>query len=213
MTRGAFITIEGLEGVGKSTSLESIVTELRAAGHEPCVTREPGGTALGEAIREWVLHGEHDGLSAEVEALLMFAARAQHLRQVIQPALQTGVWVVCDRFSDASYAYQGGGRGAKREFLDDLVRGVQGTLKPDLTLLLDAPVDTALARITDREHDHFEREDRAFFTRVRDAYLALWQNEPERIKRVDASGDLAAVQAQIRVELRAFMKRCEAAHD
>ena len=207
MRRGAFITVEGLEGVGKSTSLDVICAELREAGHDPCVTREPGGTPLGEKIREWVLHAEHGRLSAEVEALLMFAARAQHLEQVIRPALDDGIWVVCDRFTDASYAYQGGGRGAKREFLDNLTRDIQGTLKPDLTLLLDAPVDTGLARIKGRELDHFERENAAFFERVRNAYLALCAAEPERIKRIDASMSVADVRGRIKAELTAFLDR------
>lgn len=207
MRRGAFITVEGLEGVGKSTSLDVICAKLRDAGHDPCVTREPGGTPLGETIREWVLHAEHGHLSAEVEALLMFAARSQHLEQVIRPALDEGIWVVCDRFTDASYAYQGGGRGAERAFLDDLTRTVQGTLKPDLTLLLDAPVETGLARIKGRELDHFEREDAAFFERVRNAYLTLWAAEPERIKRIDASMSVADVRDRIKAELAAFLDR------
>jgi len=137
----------------------------------------------------------------------MFAARAQHLEQVIRPALDDGIWVVCDRFTDASYAYQGGGRGAKREFLDNLTRDIQGTLKPDLTLLLDAPVDTGFARIKGRELDHFERENAAFFERVRNAYLALCAAEPERIKRIDASMSVADVRGRIKAELTAFLDR------
>lgn len=207
MPRAAFITVEGLEGVGKSTSLELIAQELRAAGHTPRVTREPGGTPLGERLREWILHAEHGKLSAEVEALLMFAARAQHLEQVICPALDDGIWVVCDRFTDASYAYQGGGRGASQEFLDHLAAGVQQGLKPDLTLLLDAPAETGLARIRGRALDHFEREDAAFFRRVRGEYLRLWAEEPERIKRIDASASVTDVHAQIKAELAAFMTR------
>jgi dTMP kinase len=210
MARAAFITVEGLEGVGKSTSLELIARELAAAGHVPRVTREPGGTPLGEQIRSWVLHAEHGRLAAEVEALLMFAARAQHLADVIRPALDEGIWVVCDRFTDASYAYQGAGRGAARQFLDQLASGVQHGLQPDLTLLLDAPVATGLARIRDRELDHFEREDAAFFERVRGEYLRRWREDPERIKRIDAGASMADVHSQIQAELGAFLARHEA---
>lgn len=185
--RGAFITVEGTEGVGKSTSLEAIEHALRARGHDVLVTREPGGTDLGERIREWVLHGEHDSLSAEVEALLMFAARRHHLEHVILPALERGCWVVCDRFTDATFAYQGGGRGLGDAFLSGLADAVQQGLQPDLTLLLDAPVDVGLARIGHREHDHFEREGRAFFERVREAYLRIAAGDPGRVRIVDAS--------------------------
>ena len=169
---GAFITLEGLEGVGKSTCVQAVEDALAAAGHDVVVTREPGGTALGEKIREWVLEGDHRALSAETEALLMFAARAHHLDDVIRPALAEGRWVVCDRFTDATIAYQGGGRRADRGWLDALKAGVQRGLEPDLTLLLDAPVEVGLARISDRDPDHFEREDRAFFERVRAATAA-----------------------------------------
>jgi dTMP kinase len=208
--RGAFITLEGIEGVGKSTSLELVADVLRAAGHAPQVTREPGGTPLGEQVREWILHAEHGRLTPETETLLMFAARAEHIADVIRPALRRGTWVVCDRFTDATYAYQGAGRGAKRELLDALADGVQGTLTPDLTLLLDAPVDVGLGRIRGREHDHFEKEQRAFFERVRQAYLTLCEAEPARIRRIDAAGGLAGVRAQIEAELDAFLSRFEA---
>lgn len=211
--RGAFITLEGIEGVGKSTSLELVTHVLRAAGHAPQLTREPGGTPLGEQVRDWILHAEHGRLTPETEALLMFAARAQHIADVIRPALRRGTWVVCDRFTDATYAYQGAGRGATRELLDALVDGVQGRLTPDLTLLLDAPVDVGLGRIRGREHDHFEREERAFFERVRQAYLALCEAEPDRIRRIDAGGGLADVRTQIEAELAGFLTRFEPADE
>lgn len=204
MPRGAFITLEGIEGVGKSTAMAAIAQHLERAGLDVELSREPGGTALGERVREWILHGDHGALSAEVEALLMFAARAQHLRELIEPALEAGRWVVCDRFSDATLAYQGGGRGADSALLDRLVDAVQGGLRPDLTLLLDAPVEVGLARLGAGERDHFEREQPGFFERVRDAYLAIAAREPGRVKVIDACGDVASVQTQIEASLERF---------
>ena len=205
MTAGAFITLEGIEGVGKTTALAVIETRLQAAGARVRLTREPGGTKLGELVREWVLHGDHGPLSAEVETLLMFAARAQHISDVIAPALEQGEWVVCDRFSDATLAYQGGGRGADRHLLDALVEFVLGSLEPDLTLLLDAPVDVGFARIRERAHDHFEREERAFFERVRKTYLAIAARAPDRVKVIDATRDVDAVRAEIASTVDAFV--------
>lgn len=202
--RGAFITIEGAEGVGKTTSLTATEECLRAAGIGVRLTREPGGTALGEMLREWILHGEHGPLSAEVEALLMFAARAQHLDEVIRPALAAGEWVVCDRFTDATFAYQGGGRGADMVFLDQLASGVQQGLNPDLTVLLDAPVGIGMARIADRAHDHFEREQLDFFDRVRACYLQRAAAEPARFRIIDASQPQDAVIATITDVIRDF---------
>ena len=138
---GAFITLEGIEGVGKSTALNYVEEFLQAAGIEVVTTREPGGTSLGEMVRKWLLEGNHDELSGELEALLMFAARSHHLESVIKPALATGHFVVCDRFSDATFAYQGAGRGADLSFLQTLKQAVQGSLEPDLTFLLAAPVN------------------------------------------------------------------------
>lgn len=205
MSRGAFITLEGIEGVGKSTALAAIRAQLEAAALEVRLTREPGGTLLGERIREWVLHGDHGSLTGEVEALLMFAARAQHLQQVIVPALNAGHWVVCDRFNDATLAYQGGGRGAQPKLLESLSEFVQGDHVPDLTLLLDAPVEVGFARIGNREHDHFEREQLAFFERVREAYLAIAAREPQRVKVIDARVGLDAVGDQIRSAVERFL--------
>jgi len=210
MPGAAFITVEGVEGVGKSTSLAVIQEFLRAADRDIRLTREPGGTALGEQIREWVLHAPHGDLKAEVEALLMFAARAQHLQEVIRPALASGCWVVCDRFTDATMAYQGGGGGADRRFLEQLRDGIQGDLNPDLTLLLDAPVEIGFARISKREHDHFERQAADFFERVRATYLDIAAREPARVKLIDATASREAVRAEIERCLTDFIAAREA---
>ncbi len=203
----AFVTLEGIEGVGKSTNLAYLEQLLVAAGEKVVVTREPGGTRLGEQIRQWVLEGGHSDLSAEVEALLMFAARAQHLDEVIRPALADGAWVLCDRFTDATIAYQGGGRGAAIELLEQLKGAVQRDLEPDLTLLFDAPVEVGFERIADRVRDHFEREDRAFFDRVRTTYLELAERYPERIKRIDAAQPLETVKQELSRHLSVLLKK------
>ena len=203
----AFVTLEGTEGVGKSTNLAYLEQLLVAAGEKVVVTREPGGTRLGEQIRQWVLEGDHADLSAEVEALLMFAARAQHLDEVIRPALADGAWVLCDRFTDATIAYQGGGRGAAIELLEQLKGAVQRGLEPDLTLLFDAPVEVGIERIADRAPDHFEREDRAFFDRVRTTYLELAERYPERIKRIDAAQPLELVKLELSAHLNELLKK------
>jgi dTMP kinase len=205
--RGAFISLEGGEGVGKSTNVAFTAETVRGAGFEVVTTREPGGTRLGEQVREWILNGDHGALSAEVETLLMFAARAKHLEDVIRPALAAGRWVVCDRFTDATFAYQGGGRGARRGLLDSLKREVQQELEPDLTLLLDAPLDITAGRISARALDHFEREQRPFFERVRGTYLALAAAEPRRIKVIDAASPLPDVQRQIETNIYALVGR------
>lgn len=211
MTRGAFITLEGLEGVGKSTCLQIVRRAIESRGHSVVLTREPGGTPLGEQIREWILNGEHAALSAQVEALLMFAARAEHLEKVIRPALTDGRWVVCDRFTDATFAYQGGGRGADPAFLRCLAEGVQGALEPDLTLLLDAPAAVGFARIGGRKLDHFEREGARFFERVRAVYLERAAEFPARIRLIDASLTLADVERRVVAELDGFTARFETA--
>jgi len=205
--RGAFITLEGGEGVGKSTSLGVIATYLDSRGVEVLTTREPGGTPLGETIRRWILEGDHGALSAEVETLLMFAARAQHLDAVIRPALAAGKWVVCDRFSDATFAYQGGGRGADVGLLAALETGVQRGLEPDLTLLLDAPPEVGRRRIATRgAPDHFERERAPFFERVRRAYLERAQRDPKRVRVVDAAQTPERVQRDIIREIDALLE-------
>jgi dTMP kinase len=205
--RGAFISLEGIEGVGKSTNLGFTADLVQRAGFEVVTTREPGGTELGERVRDWILNGNHGRLSAEIETLLMFAARARHLDEVIRPALAAGRWVVCDRFSDATFAYQGGGRGASRALLDALKTQIQKGLEPDLTLLLDAPLDVGSSRIADRAPDHFEREQRPFFERVRAAYRALATEHTQRVKIVDAALPLAQVQAQIEGYVQVLLRR------
>jgi len=206
--QGHFITLEGGEGVGKSTNLAFVAGMLSAAGKKVVTTREPGGTALGERLRDVLLDQRNKGMSADAELLLMFAARAQHLAEVIRPALARGDWVVCDRFTDATYAYQGGGRGVPAARIAVLESWVQDELRPDLTLLLDAPVDVGRARLGRRggEPDRFEREQRAFFGRVRAAYLDQAQREPQRYRVVDAARPLDEVQATLRALLTTFCK-------
>ena len=205
--RGAFITLEGIEGVGKSTNVAFVAEAVRAAGKTVLLTREPGGTALGEKVRHWILHEEHGALSAEIEILLMFAARVQHLEEVIRPALAAGTWVVCDRFTDATIAYQGGGRGGDMDLIQTLRAAVQRGLEPDLTLLLDAPVGVGFGRIAARHPDHFEREAGVFFERVRAAYLRVAAAEPGRVRIIDAAQTLPAVQRSIQAELDGLERR------
>jgi dTMP kinase len=209
--RGAFITIEGIEGVGKTSSLAAIERYLDANGLRPRLTREPGGTPFGERLREELLNGRREEpIAPEAEALLMFAARAQHIASVIRPALSRGEWVVCDRFTDATFAYQGGGRGVDEAFLECLRAGVQRGLEPDLTLLLDAPVEVGRARIAARELDRFEREQSAFFERVRARYLELADRFPERIKRVDAARSMEEVEREVEAVLARFIEEFRA---
>ena len=199
MNEGKFITFEGIEGVGKTTQLEKLHERLAADdAYEVTVTREPGGTALGESIRGILLDPRHEGMAASAELLLMFAARAEHLANVIRPALAAGRWVICDRFTDASYAYQGGGRGLDDAVLGDLERFVHGDLQPDLTILLDLDVAIALSRVATRgASDRFERERQAFFQRVRERYLARAASAPSRFVVIDAGGDPATVHRTI----------------
>jgi dTMP kinase len=206
MNRGLFITLEGGEGAGKSTSLEFVRDHLELAGRRVVVTREPGGTPLGEKIRDLLLHGR-EGMEVDTELLLMFAARAEHLARVIRPALADGACVVCDRFTDATYAYQGGGRGVPEARIRTLEDWVQQGLRPDLTLLLDIPVAQGLERAGQRSApDRFEREQLDFFERVRKRYLAAATNEPQRVRVIDAASDLPAVQAQLRSALAAILR-------
>ena len=198
MKRGLFITLEGGEGAGKSTNLGFIETWLRQAGKNPLMTREPGGTRAGEEIREILLHSKDLSLTAEAEMLLMFAARAEHLQQVVRPALAQGRIVVCDRFTDATYAYQGGGRGLPAERIAAIEQWVQGDLRPDLTLLFDVPVEGGLQRANRRSApDRFEREDIQFFERVRNTYLERARAEAGRIRTLDASKSPAEVELQL----------------
>ena len=203
---GKFITIEGGEGVGKTTNIAFIEARLSAAGIDVRVTREPGGTALGEDIRGLLLGHRHDGMASDTELLLMFAARAEHLAKVIKPALAAGQWVLCDRFTDATYAYQGGGRGIAREHIAQLEQWVQGDLRPDLTVLLDTTIAVGLQRAGERSApDRFEREQSAFFERVRAAYLDLAQHYPQRFRIIDATQPLDAVQCELGAVLDAYI--------
>lgn len=196
--RGKFITLEGGEGVGKSTNLTFIRESLEAAGIELIETREPGGTRLGEALRSVLLGDEAEGICAEAELLAVFSARAEHIAKVIKPALEKGQWVLCDRFTDATFAYQGGGRGLPFERIEQIENWVQGDLRPDLTILLDAPVEVGMARAAARsEADRFEREPKAFFEAVRNAYQQRAQQNPDRYAVVDAAQELDNVQAQL----------------
>jgi dTMP kinase len=204
--RGHFITVEGGEGAGKSSNLAYLQSLLEAAGKTVLFTREPGGTPLGESIRELLLGHKHSAMADETELLLMFAARAEHLQQKILPALAQGTWVLCDRFTDASYAYQGAGRGIAREKIALLERFVQGALRPDLTLLLDLPVETGLARAGQRSApDRFETEAMDFFRKVRNGYLKIAAEEPQRVKVIDAAPALDRVQQQIADVVRAYL--------
>jgi dTMP kinase len=201
-TRGRFVTVEGIEGVGKSTQAGLIARYLRDAGLRVVETREPGGTEVGEGIREILLRPAPTPMDAATELLLMFAARAEHIARVVAPALAGGAWVVCDRFTDASYAYQGGGRGISPARIAVLEEFVQGQLMPDLTILLDAPIDVALARTRGRGRaDRFELEGPGFFEAVRAAYLERARRDPKRIRVIDASLTMDEVAAAIRNQL------------
>jgi len=197
--RGRFITLEGIEGVGKSTNLRFMASHIRATGIEVLVTREPGGTPLSEEIRALLLGHRRDGMTTDTELLLMFAARAEHLARVVRPALAEGQWVLCDRFTDATYAYQGAGRGIPVARIAALESWAQGALRPDLTVLLDIPVELGLQRAGTRgAPDRFETEQLPFFRRVRAAYLARANHEPHRFRVVDAGQPLAQVQNSLR---------------
>lgn len=203
--RGAFITLEGIEGAGKSTAARHLCATLRARGRVVVSTREPGGTPLAERLRELALQRGSERVSPEVETLLMFAARGIHLDNLIRPALERGEWVLCDRFTDATRAYQGGGRGIDPDWIEQLAAAVQRGTEPDLTLWLDVPVEMGLRRARARREsageavvDRFEAETLGFFTRVRAAYAALHAQFPGRIVRIDAGVDEQGVATQVR---------------
>ena len=200
--RGRFITLEGVDGAGKSTHTDWIAEFLRVQGVEVVSTREPGGTPLGEKLRTLVLN---DPMGLDTETLLMFAARCEHARQVIEPALARGAWVVCDRYTDASYAYQGGGRGLGAErvaILEDWMRAG----RPDRTWLFDVPLEVARARLADaREPDRFEREGAAFFERTREAYHARAKADPDRIRIVDSTRSIAQIRHDLEAGLRELL--------
>ncbi len=198
-----FITLEGIEGVGKSTNLEFVRELISKAGHEVRVTREPGGTMMAERLRDIVLHQHDESVPALAELLIMFAGRCLHVENLIRPVLKSGTWVLCDRFTDATYAYQGGGRGQSTDRIETLERWVQQGLQPDLTLLLDADPEVGLARAGARgEKDRFERERLEFFARVRSAYLERASRYPERMVIIDAERPLEEVQSSITKHLK-----------
>ncbi len=206
---GLFITLEGPEGAGKSTNRDYLAARLREQGLDLVLTREPGGTPLAEQVRELLLAPSEETMAADTELLLVFAARAQHLAEVIRPALARGAVVLCDRFTDATYAYQGGGRGLSVERIATLEQFVQGDLRPDLTLVFDLPVEVGLARAAARGRlDRFEQEGRGFFESVRQAYLQRAQREPQRYTLLDAAQPLEAVQRSIDALLPAIVDRC-----
>jgi len=194
MSRGKLITLEGIDGAGKSTHVATIGELLRARGKEVVVTREPGGTPLGEKLRAMLLS---ETMSIDTETLLMFAARREHIVRVIEPALAHGRWVVSDRFTDATYAYQGAGGGIAADRIAVLERWVNDGLKPDLTLVFDVPVEVALARLPNDRRDRFESENRAYFERVRAAYLERAAAEPRRIRVVDGRKALEDVKKEV----------------
>jgi dTMP kinase len=205
---GRFITVEGTEGAGKTSNIAFLQERLEAAGKTVVLTREPGGTPLGEAIRDLLLGHRGDGMAVDAELLLVFAARAEHIAHRIRPALAQGHWVLCDRFTDATYAYQGGGRGIDVDRIAALEHWVQGNLRPDLTIVLDVPVEVGLARAGGRSApDRFEREERAFHDAVRAAYRAIAAREPARVQLVDAAQPLPGVQADLQRVLDGFLGR------
>jgi dTMP kinase len=204
--RGRFITIEGTEGVGKTTNIEYIKQWLDTNHISFVSTREPGGTPLAEEIRELLLANREEKVCSKAELLMMFAGRAQHIDQVIEPQLAAGNWVLCDRFTDATYAYQGAGREMGSELIASLETMVQASMRPDLTLVLDVPVELGLERAGKRsEPDRFELEKTDFFNRVRNAYLSMAEQNPQRYKIIDASKTLEVVQQQIAYTLNNFL--------
>lgn len=205
---GCFITLEGPEGAGKSTNREFLAERLRERGIDVLLTREPGGTPLAERIRELLLAPSDEPMASDTELLLVFAARAQHLDQVIRPALARGTVVLCDRFTDATYAYQGGGRGLAKQRIEQLENFVQGDLRPDLTLIFDLPVDIGLSRAAARGRlDRFEQEGLGFFEAVRNAYLERARQAPTRYQVIDAGQPLAAVQRDLQALLPQILER------
>lgn len=205
MQRGKFITIEGGEGVGKTTNIKFIQSLLAERGINSIVTREPGGTPLAEEIRAVLIANRAERVVTETELLLMFAARAQHLNELILPNIEQGTWVISDRFTDATYAYQSGGRGVSAGKVALLENFVQGEFRPALTFLLDAPIEVGMQRARDRgKLDRFEEEQREFFEKVRANYLSRASQEPERFKIVDAAQNLEQVQAAIKAHFDAL---------
>lgn len=208
MTQGRFITLEGIEGAGKSTVAKFVREWLQARGKRVTLTREPGGTPLAERVRQLVLDRQGEPITPATETLLMFAARGLHVENLIRPALGRGEWVVCDRFTDATRAYQGAGRGVDRTWIEQLASQIQRGLTPDCTLLLDLPVSTGLERVQKRSGpaptDRFEEEPAKFFERVREAYLELASAEPHRIRIINAAGNVEEVQQAVAAVLESL---------
>ena len=206
VSRGKFISFEGSEGVGKSTQIRLLVERLQQQGLTVIQTREPGGTEVGEAIRKVLLDKQLPAMHSDTELLLMFAARAEHVQAVIEPALAAGKWVVSDRFADASHVYQGAGRGVDSSRLESLHRWTLGEFEPDLTLLLDMPVDSGMARVHQRgETDRFEDENLAFFQRIRQAYLARSEQYSHRFAVINAEEDIDSVATQISNRIQSWL--------
>jgi len=197
MTNGKFITVEGGDGVGKSTQISLIYEFLQGKGLQVKLTREPGGTEIGEMIRNWILYGEHDQLDLTTEASLMFAARAYHVDHIIRPSIENGIWVVSDRFTDATYAYQGYAKGLNIEVIETLEKTIINDFKPHMTFLLDSEIDLSRERMKDRTLDYFEREDDSFYHKIRKGYLKLANANKERIKIINASQSIENVNAEI----------------
>jgi dTMP kinase len=205
-SRGRFITFEGVEGAGKSTQVGALREWLAGQGVEVRITREPGGSPVAERIRNLLLDRDNAGMAGDAELLLMFAGRAEHLAKTIRPALEAGVWVLCDRFTDATYAYQGGGRGVPRRRIALLEDLVQGDLRPDLTLLFDLPVATGLGRARGRSApDRFEAETLAFHEAVRVEYLDIAAREPERVRVIDAEASPETIRHLVQAEVAPFL--------
>lgn len=206
MEKGQFITIEGIEGVGKSTLISFIADYLRKKGISILTTREPGGTPTAERIRELIVHKSEDLLSIQAELLLLFAARAEHVVKVIRPTLGNGTWVICDRFTDSTYVYQGRGRGISKALIGKLENFVQGTLRPDLTILFDLDPSIALERAKQRgKRDRFEEEDVAFFTKLRASYLALARIFPNRFRVIEANRPIESIQEELKSVCDVFL--------
>jgi dTMP kinase len=211
--KGVFITLEGVEGAGKSTMLKCVITALTKAQIPYVKTREPGGTQLAEKIRHILLDPSDEPMSSDTELLLMFASRAQHIHEIILPALRAGKWVISDRFTDATYAYQGGGRGISTARIAQMEDWVQGDLRPDCTLLLDLPVEIGMERISKRKagHDRIEKEQYEFFERVRNAYLQRAQQSVNQYKIIDAAQPISMVKRQVRDIMQTIIESsCEA---
>jgi dTMP kinase len=208
MQRGKFITVEGIEGVGKSTNIDVLKNAIESRGLKVLTSREPGGTPMAEKIRDILFEHGDEPMPGNAEMLLMFASRALHVDNLIRPALADGTWVICDRFTDSSRAYQGAGRGIGQDNINTLAEWVHPDLQPDLTILLDAPVETGMGRAEERgEPDRIEMERHDFFSRARDCFLALAEAEPERFVVIDASADIDTVRQAVAAEVNQLLDK------